>query len=156
MVDTIVSLLEIVDLTPADGVMSVIGTAVLFVFYQVLSSRVFQPVLAHIEKREELTTGYLRTASEMKQKTSALREQYEGALFEARVEAQSARSLAVAAAKEKAAAILRVAEEEAQAEVVAGRGVIQDQIAQAEAASEKEVTTLADTLAGSVDARLSA
>ncbi len=156
MVDTIVSLLKIVDLTPADGVASVIGTAVLFVFYQILSKRVFQPVLAHIEKREELTTGYLRTASEMKQKTSALREQYEGALFEARVEAQSARSLAVAAAKEKAATILRLAEEEAQKQVVEGRSVIQEQIAKAEAASEEEVTSLADTLTGSVDARLSA
>lgn len=156
MLDTVVSLLEIVDLTPADGVVSAIGTVVLFVFYRVLSASVFGPVLEHIEKREQLTSGYLKTASEMKQKSAALKEHYEGSLFEARVEAQSARSVVVEDAKQKAAGILKTAEEEVAADVRAGRDSIEEQIAKAEGVSEQEVASLAETLATSVDGRLSA
>ncbi len=156
MIDTIVSLLEVVDLTPLDGIMAVVGTCVLFVFYRILAGGVFGPILEHIEKREELTTGSLHAATEMKNTTAQLKNQYEEELFSARVEVQRERSLTVSAAKEKASKILKAAEDEVVATVTSGRAAIQQQIENAQASSEQEVQGLAEALVSSVDARLSA
>ena len=65
MAESVKSALAVVSLTPTDGVMIVVGTFLIFVLYRFMASRVFAPLLEHVEQRESLTSGALHDASQM-------------------------------------------------------------------------------------------
>lgn len=146
--------LKLFDLTPTDGVMILVGTALIFALYKSLELLVFKPTLEHVEHRESATDGALFTADQMRQKTSALRARHADALFQARVEANRARAEMVGEAKTQAAAIVAKAESEAAAELVAGRQAIEEQLKRAEVGAEKVAQELATQLATQVDSHL--
>jgi len=154
MVDTIINILAAVSLTPTDGVMIVVCTGLMFLLYKVLENKVFMPLLEHVEQRESLTTGAAFTATQMRQKTAALKARFDESIFKARVEGSAKRAEIVAAAKEKAAAIIREAENQAAAELAAGRQEIAKQISSAQTGAEGAAQDLAKTLASQVDSQL--
>jgi F0F1-type ATP synthase membrane subunit b/b' len=122
--------------------------------YNTLEAKVFAPLLEHVEQRESLTSGAVFTASQMRQKSSALKARFDESIFRARVAGNTKRSEIVAAAKEKASSIIRSAENDAAAELKAGRQEISRQITSAQAGVEGEARELANRLAGQVDAQL--
>ncbi len=156
MLDSLISLLKVVDLTPLDGIMVVVCTALIFVLHRILANSVFSPLLEHVEQRESLTSGALLAASQMRQKTDALRSRFDEAIFKARVEGNQKATEIVSAAKDQAAKIIRDAEGDAAREIQAGRDAIAKQIAQANQAAEKEAQDLAGRLAAQVDTQLAA
>jgi F0F1-type ATP synthase membrane subunit b/b' len=156
MLDSIVGLLKVVDLTPLDGVMALVGTVLIFLLHRVLANSVFSPLLEHVEQRESLTSGALLAASQMRQKTEALKARFDEAMFKARVEGNQKAAEIVSAAKDQAAKIIRDAENDAAREIQAGREAIAKQISQANQAAEKEAQDLAGRLAAQVDTQLAA
>jgi F0F1-type ATP synthase membrane subunit b/b' len=154
MQQTIVNILSAFSLTPTDGVMILVGTALIFALYKALDILVFAPTLEHVEQRESVTVGALFTADQMRQKTTALRARHADAMFQARVEANRTRADIIREAKGQAAEIVSKAETEAAAELAAGRAAIQQQIARAEGGAEREVQDLAATMARQVDSQL--
>jgi F0F1-type ATP synthase membrane subunit b/b' len=156
MLDSLVGLLKVIDLSPLDGVMVLVGTVLIFVLHRILANSVFSPLLEHVEARESLTSGALLAASQMRQKTDALKSRFDDAMFKARVEGNQKAAEIVSAAKEKAAQVIRDAENEAAREIQAGRDAIAKQIAQANQAAEQEAQDLAGRLAAQVDTQLAA
>lgn len=154
MIDSIVNILAVVSLTPTDGIMIVVCTVLMFVLYKALEVKVFAPLLEHVERRESLTSGAVFTASQMRQKSAALKARFDESIFKARVAGNTKRSEIVAAAKDKASSIIRNAENDAAAELKAGRQDISRQIASAQTGVEGEARELANRLAGQVDAQL--
>jgi F-type H+-transporting ATPase subunit b len=154
MIDSIVNILAVVSLTPTDGIMIVVCTVLMFVLYKALEVKVFAPLLEHVEQRESLTSGAVFTASQMRQKSAALKARFDESIFKARVAGNTKRSEIVAAAKDKASSIIRNAENDAAAELKAGRQDISRQIASAQTGVEGEARELANRLAGQVDAQL--
>ncbi len=154
MIDSIVNTLAVVSLTPLDGIMIVVCTVLMFVLYKVLEVRVFTPLLEHIEHRESLTTGAVFTATQMRQKSAALKARFDEAIFKARVAGNTKRSEIVATAKDRAAAIVRNAENDAALELKSGRQEISRQITNAQTGVEQDARELANRLAGQVDAQL--
>jgi F0F1-type ATP synthase membrane subunit b/b' len=154
MIDSIVNILAVVSLSPLDGIMIVVCTVLMFVLYKALEVKVFTPLLEHVEQRESLTSGAVFTAGQMRQKSAALKARFDEAIFKARVAGNTKRSEIVAAAKDKAVGIIRNAENEAAAELKAGRQEISRQIASAQTGVETEARDLANRLAGQVDAQL--
>jgi len=154
MIDSIVNILAVVSLTPTDGIMIVVCTVLMFVLYKALEVKVFAPLLEHVEQRESLTSGAVFTASQMRQKSAALKARFDESIFKARVAGNTKRSEIVAAAKDKASRIIRNAENDAAAELKAGRQDISRQIASAQTGVEGEARELANRLAGQVDAQL--
>jgi F0F1-type ATP synthase membrane subunit b/b' len=154
MIDSIVNILAVVSLTPTDGIMIVVCTVLMFVLYKALEVKVFAPLLEHVEQRESLTSGAVFTASQMRQKSAALKARFDESIFKARVAGNTKRSEIVAAAKEKASGIIRNAENDAATELNAGRQEISRQIASAQTGVEGEARELANRLAGQVDAQL--
>ena len=155
MSETIVNILKTVSLTPIDGVMIVVGTVLIFLLHRFLAASVFAPLIEHVEQREALTTGALHTASQMRQKATALKARFDEAIFRARIEGNSKRAEIVSKAKDEASRIIRLAESEAAHEVKVGREAIAQQIAQANTSAEATVQDLAKQLAGRVDSQLS-
>lgn len=155
MIDSIVSILKAVSLSPLDGVMIVVCSGLLFVLYKLLEAKVFMPILEHVEQRESLTIGAIHTASQMRQKSAALKARFDEAIFKARVAGNTQRAEIVSAAKEKASAIIRAAENDAAQVLSAGRQEIAHQLASARVSAEKEAQELAQTLAVQVDSQLS-
>jgi F0F1-type ATP synthase membrane subunit b/b' len=135
--------------------MIVVCTGLFFLLYKVLEVKVFAPLLEHVEQRESLTTGAVFTASQMRQKSAALKARFDDAVFKARVAGNTKRSEIVAAAKERASGIVRDAENAAASELGAGRQEIASQIARAQIGSESEAQELATRLASQVDTQLS-
>ena len=154
MIEAIKNALAVVSLTPTDGIMIVFGTVVIFMLHSFMANRVFAPLLEHVEQRESLTSGALLAASQMRQKTQALQQRFEEAIFKARVEGNTKKSETVAAAKEQASRIIRDAESEAAKEVIAGREAIAKQLAQANTLAEAQAKDLADQIASRVDSQL--
>lgn len=155
MVDSIISILAAVSLTPTDGIMIIVCSGLLFLLYKMLEVKVFTPILEHVEERESLTSGAVHTAAQMRQKSAALKARFDEALFKARVAGNTQRSSIVAAAKERASTIVRTAENEAAKELAAGRQDIARQVANAQTGAEGEARELAQRLATQVDAQLS-
>jgi F0F1-type ATP synthase membrane subunit b/b' len=129
--------------------MIVVCTGLMFLLYKILESKVFKPLLEHVEQRESLTTGAAFTATQMRQKTAALKARFDESIFKARVEGSARR-----AAKEKAAAIVGEAENQAAAELSAGRQQIATQISSAKSGAEGAAQDLAKTLASQVYSQL--
>lgn len=154
MIDAIVNTLAVVSLTPTDGVMIVVCTVLMFALYKALEVNVFAPLLEHVEQRESLTTGAVFTANQMRQKSAALKARFDESIFKARVAGNSKRSEIVAGAKDKAAGIIRNAENDAAIELKAGRQEIATQVAKAQTGAEVEACELANRLAREVDAHL--
>jgi len=154
MIDSIISILAAVSLTPIDGIMIVVCLGLLFMLYKTLEIKVFAPLLEHVEQRESLTTGAVFSASQMRQKSAALKARFDEALFKARVEGNTKRAEIIASAKDRASAIIRQAESEAASELAAGRREIAKQVASAQIGAEGEAQELAKRLASQVDARL--
>ena len=155
MIDTIINILATVSLSPTDGIMIVVCTGLVFMLYKVLEVKVFTPLLEHVEQRESLTSGAVFTATQMRQKSAALKARFDEAIFKARVAGNTKRSEIVAAAKEQASAIVRSAENEAASELGVGRQEIARQIAAARSGAEGEAQELAKRLASQVDTQLS-
>lgn len=155
MVDSIIGILKAVSLTPTDGVMILVCTGLLFVLYKLLEAKVFMPLLEHVEQREAVTTGAVFTASQMRQKTAALKARFDEAIFKARVAGNTKRAQVLSGAKERASKMVGKAEDDAAAELAAGRREIAKQIANARKAAEVEAHDLARSLAQQVDTHLS-
>jgi F0F1-type ATP synthase membrane subunit b/b' len=155
MQEKIENILAVLNLTPIDGVMIVIGTVLIFALYKTLETQVFRPLLEHVEQRESVTAGALFTADQMRQKASALRTRYDDAMFQARVEANKTRSDVVRDAKTKASQIVAKAEAEAAESIKAGRIAITEQLKRAQSSAETEAKELASRLASQVDSQLS-
>jgi len=155
MLEIIKSSLATVSLTPTDGVMIVVCTGLVFLLYKILEVRVFAPILEHVEQRESLTLGAVHTASQMRQKTQALKARFDEAIFKARVEGNTKRAEIVVAAKDKASSIIRQAENDAAKELGVGRQQIASQLANARTSAEAEAQELAKRMASQVDAQLS-
>lgn len=155
MIDSIIGILAAVSLTPLDGIMIVVGTALIFSLYKALESKVFAPLLEHVEQRESLTSGAVFTASQMRQKSLALKARFDEAVFRARVAGNSKKSEAIASAKDRAANIIRQAENDAANALSAGRQEIAKQIATARNVAEVQARELANTLTSQVDSQLS-
>jgi F0F1-type ATP synthase membrane subunit b/b' len=155
MIDSLINILAAVSLTPTDGVMIVVCTGLVFLLYKTLEVKVFAPLLEHVEQRESLTSGAVFTATQMRQKSAALKARFDEAIFKARVAGNTKRAEIVVAAKEKASAIVRSAENEAARELGAGRQDISKQIANARTGAEGEAQELAKRLASQVDTQLS-
>lgn len=155
MTDTLVTILATVSLTPIDGIMIVVCLGLLLLLYKMLEIKVFTPILEHIEQRESLTTGAVFSASQMRQKSAALKARFDEAIFKARVEGNTKRAEIVTAAKARATEIVRQAETDAARELGAGRKEITKQTAAAQAKAEGEAQELANRIASQVDAQLS-
>ncbi len=149
-------ILAALDLTPQDCPMIVVGTLLLYMLYRALSTKLFKPMLEHIERREEATTGVLQTAAQMRQKGEALQLRHNEALFQARVEANQQKNEILTAAKERAAAIIAAAEASAAVELKGGRAAIQEQVSAAQLRAESEAVDLAERLASRVNSQLGA
>ena len=154
MLETVKNALAVVSLTPTDGVMIVVGTVLIFMLHRAMATKVFAPLLEHVEQRESSTTGALHAASQMRQKTEALRTRFDEAIFRARVEGNSKKLEIVNAAKDQAAKIIRDAETEVARDLQAGREALAKQVAQANTAAEVEAHELAKQLASQVDSQL--
>jgi F0F1-type ATP synthase membrane subunit b/b' len=154
MLETVVSILKAVSLTPTDGIMILVCTGLLTILYKLLAVKVFNPLLEHVEQRESLTSGAVHTAGQMRQKTAALKARFDEAIFKARVEGNTKRSEIVAAAKDKARAIVQSAEDEAAAELVAGRQEIARKLATAKSGADAEADLIAMQLVAQVDNHL--
>jgi F0F1-type ATP synthase membrane subunit b/b' len=154
MLDSIVATLAVVSLTPTDGIMIVVCTALMFFLYKALEVKVFAPLLEHVEQRESVTSGAVFTAAQMRQKSAALKARFDESIFRARVVGNTRRSEIVAAAKDQASSIIRNAESDAAAELQAGRQEIARQVASAQTSVEGEARELANRLAERVDAQL--
>jgi F0F1-type ATP synthase membrane subunit b/b' len=154
MLESLKNTLSAVSLTPTDGVMIVVGTILIFALHRVLATKVFAPLLEHVEQRESVTTGALFTAAQMRQKTEALRARFDEEIFRARVEGKRRAAEIVDAAKKKASAIVSDAEREAAGELQAGREAIARQVEQAKTSAEGEARDLAGRLTSQVDAQL--
>lgn len=155
MIDTLVAILATVSLTPLDGIMIVVCLGLLSLLYKMLEVKVFTPILEHVEQRESLTTGAVFSASQMRQKSAALKARFDEALFKARVEGNTKRAEIVTSAKARATEIVRQAETEAANELGAGRKEISNQMTAAQTKAEGEAQELAKRLASQVDAQLS-
>jgi F0F1-type ATP synthase membrane subunit b/b' len=154
MLETVVSILDAVSLNPTDGIMILVCTVLLTILYKLLAVKVFNPLLEHVEQRESLTSGAVHTAGQMRQKTAALKARFDEAIFKARVEGNTKRSEIVAAAKEKAQAIVQCAEEEASVELAAGRQEIARKLASAKSVADAEADLIATQLVAQVDNHL--
>ena len=148
------SALSAVSLTLEDGRMIVVGTILLFVLYKFFERKLFAPLLEHLECREGVTTGASFTADQMRQKAEALRQRYDNALFQTRVEANREKADILARAKAEGQLLIDQAEAEASEELEAGRALIQRQITAARNRADEEVRALADTLVSQVDSQL--
>lgn len=155
MEDTASPLLQLFSLTTLDAQMIVVGTLFIFALYAALSRALFKPLLRHLEERESVTAGALHAASQMRQKSTALRERYDEGMLQARIAANKERAQLVLEAKKAAAETLAKAEAEAAAELQAGRQVIARSVSQANTSAEAQAKALADTLSAKVDAQLS-
>jgi F0F1-type ATP synthase membrane subunit b/b' len=154
MIDSLIAILATVSLTPVDGIMIVVCFGLLCLLYKTLEIKVFAPILEHIEERESLTTGAVFSASQMRQKSAALKARFDEALFRARVEGNTKRAEIISNAKSRASAVISQAENEAANELGAGRQEIAKQISAAQTTAEGEAQELAKRLATQVDAQL--
>lgn len=154
MLEPVVNILGAISLTPTDGIMILVCTVLLTILYKLLAVKVFNPLLEHLEKRESLTSGAVHTAGQMRQKTAALRARFDDAIFKARIEGNTKRSEIVAAAKEKALALVHTAEGEASAELAAGRKEIARKLATAQSSADAEADLIATRLVAQVDNHL--
>lgn len=156
MLQTLTNALATVSLTPTDGVMILVGTALIFVLHRFMATSVFGPILEHVEERESVTAGALHAAAQMRQKTEALKARFDEGIFQARVAGNSKRQELINAAKDQASKIIRDAEQEAAKEIAAGREAIARQLSQAASGSESAAQDLAQQLAARVDSQLAA
>lgn len=148
------ALLEFLQLTPQDVQLIPVGLALVALLYWALGKKVFQPILSHIEAREEASVGAHEKAAQMHQKAAALKARYEDALFQARVEANRERAEVVARASAEAQAIVSKAERDAQLELSRGRAGIEQNTVVAQARLEAEAAAVAETLIHHVDTQL--
>ena len=155
MEQTITDVLAAISLTPLDAQMIVVGTIFIFGLYKALEKSLFRPVLEHVEQREGVTEGALFTASQMRQKSQALRARYDENLLQARIEANREKAVLVQKAKDEASSIVAAAEVEAAQALQVGRAAIERQISEAQQRSEAEAADLATLLSSKVDAQLS-
>jgi F-type H+-transporting ATPase subunit b len=147
-------MLEFLQLEPMDVKLIPIGFILVSLLYFALSRAVFKPILAHVEAREDASTGAQEKAEQMQQKAQALKARYEDALFQARVEANRERAEIVARATAEAQAILSKAERDAQLELSRGRATIERDTVAAQARLEVEAAAVAETLVHQVDTQL--
>jgi F0F1-type ATP synthase membrane subunit b/b' len=155
MEQTITDVLAAISLTPLDAKMIVVGTVFIFGLYKALEKCLFRPILEHVEQREGVTEGALFTASQMRQKSQALRARYDENLLQARIEANRQKALLVQAAKDEAASLLAAAEASVARDLQDGRAALERQIAEAKQRSDAEAADVAALLSSKVDAQLS-
>jgi F0F1-type ATP synthase membrane subunit b/b' len=156
MSDTLTNALATISLTPTDGVMILVCTVLIFVLYRYMATAVFAPLLEHVEERESVTAGALHAASQMRQKTEALKARFDDGIFQARVAGNTKRLEIVNAAKDQASQVIREAEQQAAKEISAGREAIARQLSEASANSETAARELAQQMAARVDSQLAA
>lgn len=146
--------LQMLHLTNQDGLMILMGLALIYALYFTLSKKLFGPLLEHLEHREGVTAGALHAADLMRQKGQALRARYDEGLFQARLEANRQKNEILTTAKQSASETLSAAEAAAAQELQAGRSAIEKQILDAQSRIESEAKDLAQQLASTVDAQL--
>lgn len=123
--DDMESFLQSFDLTEADVVMIPIGTVLFFLFFRLLSTRLFIPLVTLLEERERRTTGAEDLSRELREKAQDVRNRIEVRASIAESQHQAERKLIVERARSEASKIIEAAESAASEIVHQSRGEIE-------------------------------
>lgn len=105
------SILKTLSLTEADAVMIPVGTLLFFLFYRMLSTVFFKPLVALVEEREKRTTGADDEGKTLRERTQDILNRIDVRTSLADGEHQAERRLLVEKARAEAAALIEAAEQ---------------------------------------------
>ncbi len=107
-------ILQILDLTPLDVRMILIGTVIFFVFMKLLERTLFAPHMRLSDAREASTSGAAEAAQKMNREAEKIQAKYEEQIGIARKNAMNEKAALVGKARAEADRIVQAAEGEAE------------------------------------------
>jgi len=139
--------LQSLDLNETDALMIPIGTILFFVFFRLLSTRLFQPLIGILEERERRTIGSEQLSDELQEKAQDIRNRIEVRTSLAEVQHQAERQLIVERGRVEAAEIVAAAEAAASEIVRQSRTEIEHECSQIRDHSMGRLEEVADSVA---------
>lgn len=139
--------LQSLDLNETDALMIPIGTILFFVFFRLLSTRLFQPLIGILEERERRTIGSEQLSHELQEKAQDIRNRIEVRTSLAEVQHQAERQLIVERGRAEAANIVAAAEAAASEIVRQSRTEIDIECSQIRDHSMGRLEEVADSVA---------
>jgi F-type H+-transporting ATPase subunit b len=139
--------LQSLDLNETDALMIPIGTILFFVFFRLLSTRLFQPLIGILEERERRTIGSEQLSHELQEKAQDIRNRIEVRTSLAEVQHQAERQLIVERGRTEAAEIVAAAEAAASEIVRQSRTEIEHECSQIRDHSMGRLEEVADSVA---------
>jgi F-type H+-transporting ATPase subunit b len=139
--------LQSLDLNETDALMIPIGTILFFVFFRLLSTRLFQPLIGILEERERRTIGSEQLSHELQEKAQDIRNRIEVRTSLAEVQHQAERQLIVERGRVEAAEIVAAAEAAASEIVRQSRTEIEHECSQIRDHSMGRLEEVADSVA---------
>jgi|GEM_PF-4919388 len=139
--------LQSLDLNETDALMIPLGTILFFVFFRLLSTRLFQPLIGILEERERRTIGSEQLSHELQEKAQDIRNRIEVRTSLAEVQHQAERQLIVERGRAEAAEIVAAAEAAASEIVRQSRTEIEHECSQIRDHSMGRLEEVADSVA---------
>jgi len=139
--------LQSLDLNETDALMIPIGTILFFVFFRLLSTRLFQPLIGILEERERRTIGSEQLSDELQEKAQDIRNRIEVRTSLAEAQHQAERQLIAERGRAEAAEIVAAAEAAASEIVRQSRTEIEHECSQIRDHSMGRLEEVADSVA---------